>query len=271
MGDKVMPSVGVTGIVTDDDVAVIAECVKLLPPTHRLMAGVLVSAKTLRGEATANRRYPLIGRVEELLSGLAAVGAWPVVHFNCREGLREHVAAMVRAFPSMRGLQLNVVRPDRVAIGGLRRDRPEVEFILQVNRGSASAGEAMTAASVAAYVDGYADVAAHVLLDASGGEGRPLSPELAAEVLDGWRWACVPSLAGGLGPDASPILYDLASRVRNRRRLAWCSVDAESKLRVPVDGADMDVPYQDRLAARKAVAWVRRAAEFFGWLRGGDE
>lgn len=254
------PSIGVTGVVTMDDVRAIAECVRMLPPTHRLMAGVLVSAKTLNGEPTENRRYPKFGAVEELLRALDAVGAWPVVHFNTRAQLQEQLERLGATLLSMKGLQLNVSRPDPAVVEGFLMQRPDVEFILQVNRSVVPVGATITPRDVFEYIRPYAGLAKHALLDLSGGEGREMSAGLAADVLNDWPWpGIVPSFAGGLGPDAGPLLAELASKVRDPRRLLGCSFDAESRLRVAIDDPIPQASHQDRLNAEKATRWVSEA------------
>lgn len=251
------PYIGVTGIVTMDDVRTIAECVQMLPPTHRLMAGVLVSAKTLRGQSTTNRRYPPVDDVGGLLAELDNVGAWPVVHFNCREDLPEHLDTLAQRFFLARGLQLNVVRPDVEAVAKFTAQRRDMAFILQVNRGAVPRATEITARVVLDYVARYDTVASYALLDLSGGEGRAMSPDLAWQVLDQWRWeGPAPAFAGGLGPDANDLLTEFAAGLREPRRFSMCSFDAESKLRTAVGDPVPEAPYQDQLDAAKTTAWV---------------
>lgn len=261
------PYIGVTGVVTPADVAAVAACVPLIPPSHRLMAGVLASAKTLRGDAATNRRYPPFRDVERLLSDLAAVGAWPVVHFNCRDGLDEHLGTLARALPSMSGLQLNMVRPDLGAVGRFLRARPDVEFILQVNRGAVGPGAPVTAEAIAAYVERCESAAEHALIDLSGGRGEPMDAALAGEVLRLWGpgWHAAPSFAGGLGPDAGPTLAALgATAARHGWRPTSLSFDVESRVRVPCADPIAGEPYQDDLDGDLVRGWVSVAAAAIG-------
>ncbi len=258
------PYIGITGIVTPDDVATIATCVPLVPPSHRLMAGVLVSAKTLRGERTANRRYPPWRSVEQLLSDLAAAGAWPVVHFNCRrDDLSDLLPQLAENLPSMRGLQLNIARPSIFAVGDFCRARPDVELILQANRSAAPPGESITAEHIGAYVAEYGRHEAHALIDLSGGRGESLNVDLAADLLRRvWRdgWLTRPGVAGGLGPDAGPALDALRTALDGSAwPLATLSFDAESRVRVPCADPIADEPYQDDLDADLARRWVEVA------------
>lgn len=267
------PYIGVTGIVTTADVSAIAACVPLVPPSHRLMAGVLVSAKTLRGERTTNRRYPPWRNVERLLSDLAAAGAWPVVHFNCRrDDLSDLLPLLAENLPSMRGLQLNIARPSIFAVGEFCRARPDVEFILQANRSAAPPGEGVTAEHIAAYVAEYGRHEAHALIDLSGGRGESLNVDLAADLLRRvWRdgWQTRPGVAGGLGPDAGPALDALRAALDGSAwPLASLSFDAESRVRVPCADPIGEEPYQDDLDGALARRWVALAASA---VTGGGE
>ncbi|TAK27243.1 MAG: hypothetical protein EPO40_16600 [Myxococcaceae bacterium] len=260
------PYIGVTGIVTDADVAAVTACVPLVPPSHRLMTGVLASAKTLRGERTLNRRYPLFRDVERLLAALSAAGAWPVVHFNCRrDDLSDLLPLLAESLPSMRGLQLNIARPSIFAVGDLCRARPDVEFILQANRSAAPSGESVTAEHIGGYVAEYGRHEAHALIDLSGGRGESLNVDLAADLLRRvWRdgWLTRPGVAGGFGPDAIPALDALRVALDGSAwPLSSLSFDAESRVRLPCADPIVGEPYQDDLDPERAFRWVALASD----------
>lgn len=257
------PYIGITGVVTDDDVATIRACVPLAPPSHRLMAGALVSAKTLRGEWAASRRYPHASRVEALLAGCADAGAWPAVHYNTRaegEALGFELALLSsRLFPAMRGLQLNVARPDPAVVREFATRHPGVEVIVQVNR--AAIGNDPVAASAVIYANKY-EGARHALFDLSGGTGAAVDAAFAARVTRAWRLlGGVPTLgvAGGLGPNAGELLAALRAEC-GPRTFGELSFDAESGVRSPVADPTPSEKHQDALDAEKARAWVALAA-----------
>ncbi len=253
-----IPYIGITGIVTAGDLATVRECCALMPPSHRLMAGVLVSAKTLRGEATASRRYPAAAQVEAILSSCSRHGAWPAVHYNTRATesvLALELALLSRMFPSMRGLQLNVARPDPDAVAYFAKTRPAVEVIVQINRGAF--GEAPVPVDAVRYAQQY-DGVRHALLDLSGGEGSAVDVSFAARVARGWRvFAAAPRLgvAGGFGPDSREVLASLREEI-GAEPFAGLSFDAESRLRVPVADPAPGEKNQDALCHEKALAWA---------------
>lgn len=253
-----IPYIGITGIVTAGDLATVRECGALMPPSHRLMAGVLVSAKTLRGEYTESRRYPAVAQVEPILAVCASHGAWPVVHYNTRatgDVLTTELAALVRAFPSMRGLQLNVVRPTPSVVDAFAVDHPHVEVIVQMNR--AAFGNPPVPADAILYARDYPN-ASHALLDLSGGRGEDIDTAFAARVARGWRvFSVAPRLgvAGGFGPDSREVLASLREEI-GAEPFAGLSFDAESRLRVPVADPTPDAKHQDALCHEKALAWA---------------
>lgn len=264
MGDR-QPYIGVTGLVTSEDVHKVTDAWNSmchLAPGHRLMAGVLVSAKTLRGEATASRRYPPVGRVPGLVAACREAGLWPVLHYNTREigTLGEQVDRLVATAGVVGGVQFNVVCPDLHALRRLRWAHGR-EVILQVNGGSvATLGEHRWAGRQ--YAGLYAGVASYALFDLSGGTGRPFSVawaarELSADGAEGlWRlWGISPGVAGGLGPGCADALADLRTRIGSGLA-GSLSVDAESGLRVPVDDPTPGEKHQDRLSAGKVRGYL---------------
>lgn len=246
------PYVGVTGFVHVREAQAMAAvaagfCEQI---GYRFMGGVLVSAKTLRGEATESLRYPSIEEAERVLAGLGFAGAWPVAHFNTRATGAEligEVAALLRALPSARGVQLNVPNLTRETVETLRRAHPSVEFIAQVR--ATQPGEILRTASDLRWVD-------FALCDASQGQGRALDLSTMGTMLRTARsyFDVVPNLAvaGGLGPASGDTVYDLAVLAAPRD----LSFDAEGQLRMPVEGADGARKHQDSLAVVKATYFV---------------
>jgi hypothetical protein len=210
------PYIGVTGIVTDANAALMYQLTgrvrsgvdhdqanDLVPSGYRLMAGVLVSSKTLDGTPLPNRRYPTRREASQRLYDLADEDAhvWPVAHYNLGgdgRPLAQQLDDLVEALDPA-GVQLNVVRPSLNELLTFRGLNPRTEIILQVN------GRSLRDTSphaVWAYVSTYTGLATHALVDLSGGTGRTIDLAWAGTVLGGWQtdWPA-PGIAGGLGPD----------------------------------------------------------------------
>jgi hypothetical protein len=268
--------VGITGIVTEDDVETVrqaAAIVRTRAPHRRLMAGVLVSWKTLCGRSTTNRRYPTLEAAGRLVEALVEAGAWPVVHYNSREPhLGSQVVSLLAALPWAGGVQLNVVRPEPDEIAQIRRFHPpsEMEIILQANHAAPWDAEA----GLLAWSLRFEGLVQHILLDLSGGRGTGIDPGKVAAVLGHatgrWLHAGIrPALAGGLGPDCARVLRETGRQIGAPCQpadphggsvvLAACSCDAESGVRVPVDDPVEGEPFQDRLDRGKALAYVEAA------------
>lgn len=269
-----VPYIGITGIVTDEDVETVRECVQLVEngtKTHRFMAGVLVSHKTLTGRPTTNRRYPLRTGVESLLSRCMCAGAWPVIHYNTQSrglALAHELQQLSEDFPSMRGLQLNVVCPDPDVVREFASDPfRRVEVILQINHTSL-VKTAVAPAKIGHpcdYAKDYVGIS-HALIDASGGNGRLFDHRTADTILE-----TLPTmvgrgvslgLAGGLGPDCGSALDDLRTGLLGHGgdedvALDELSFDAESRVRVPVPDPIEGEKYQDMLDRTRAIEYVR--------------
>lgn len=244
-----MPYIGITGIVSAGDVHALRTLAWREPPPfgYRWMAGVLASAKTLAGEATTNARYPRFDDVPAILADLALdTRTWPVVHFNCREGLAGHLRTLA-GLSAMRGLQLNVQNPDRGEVAAFKRDRPDVEFILQVNAAAADESGALTPDSIRRYIDRYDGVADFALVDASAGRGKAIDLAVARQIA---AYRPGMALAGGFGPGTDSAVRALCEVARD------LSFDAESRVRRPLARPLEGVPYQDELDPQAAFEWA---------------
>lgn len=248
------PYVGIAGVKTPQDVETVRRCARLPTENARLMAGVLVSRASLRGEPVTNPRYPSWAVARGLLWSLNDF-ALPAVHYNSRSEpatLRGELLQLLHVLPSDAALQLNIVRPDPELFDDLAGRFPGVEFVLQVN--GASLPRSPTPLDVVEYTRRYPR-ARHALLDLSGGRGRTLDYGFTTSVLRGWHLiGPAPAVAGGLGPECGPLLRELLAHARTHA-LAGFSVDAESKLRTADD---------QQLDPDKCEAYVRAVAEAMG-------
>lgn len=265
------PYVAVTGITSTAEIAHLDLLRDRLPPlSRRVVAGILVSAKTLRGEPTPNRRYPDIDVVWSLCVD-ALVKRWiPAIHYNTRangDDLARELDALHEAAPHMRMLQLNVVSPDPRVVKAWRARHPDVEIILQLNDGTrrealARATRLDASCNLFFVTKFWHEAVDHVLIDGSRGEGRAfdvrtVGSEIACSAPDLYHHAKVRvGVAGGLGPDSHETLGALRSSLGDHL-FAPLSFDAETGLRSLVDDPTPGEKGQDALDLRKVEAFLR--------------
>lgn len=244
------PYIGVSGIMTRDEV--LAALDGFPDCGRKLMVGVLVSAKTLRGEANRYpRRYPL----PEDISGIFVDDprCLNLVHFASDEP--PAMMTLLRLFeaggPLCQGVQFNVTWPHpgdllalRTAYYAIGRE-PRLVLQAKPKPGDGSAWRPIA--------ERYGGVVTDVLLDGSGGRGEALKPWSAAVVVEelGAAWGNIGiGVAGGFCAEALPGVAKLLHDV---------SVDAEGRLRDDTpDGGNLDLS-KVRAYLQTAGALLRRA------------
>ena len=227
------PYVGVTGFTSMGEVN---DVLKHMPkaPERLLMCGVLLSNTLLAGGTRdKNGRYPPPEKIAAIFSRDSR--CLNLIHY-CPRMDADLAKSLVRASevagPRGHGLQINAAPsrpwPDPQAIAAYRhRSNPE-RVVLQIGR-EAIASTGHDPIDVARHCADYSNVVTDLLLDTSGGLGRPLDPATVAPYLETIADAA-PQLgiviAGGLRADnVAALLEPLA------RRWPGVSVDAESRLR----------------------------------------
>ncbi|HLD00860.1 MAG TPA: hypothetical protein VJC39_03890 [Candidatus Nanoarchaeia archaeon] len=199
---------------------------------HIPMLGFLVSHKTLNGQPTANRRYPLVNTLPDLLE--AADGqVLTMIHYNSKEleTLSFQVAKIFAGIyePGLcRAIQLNIPWPDISQVGNIKQQHPDMQVVIQL---SSKAVEDKTPIKIAQEVKAYGDSISYVLIDPSGGRGIPFDLESSVEIYFELKNNC-PDLtigfAGGFtGENAASRLKDILQQVRKSN---FC-IDAEGGLR----------------------------------------
>lgn len=282
------PYIGVTGITTVAEASRFDQLAASIPnssdpKSYRPMAGVLVSGRTMSGEVVPSRRYPPVGHLRAITDVLAH-RSFTTVHFNTRvtEPLDEQVSRVLDIARSAHGVQLNVVCPDPDALARLKSSHPDLEIILQINGSSVSrvvsemglatgrvapshlSSEDLSSA-ITTYLQRYAGLADHALIDLSGGQGRSINVDLTASLLP--KWLVVAKLlstrlgvAGGLGgPDTEFVLSKLTLALPESSRHAW-SVDAESRVRKPAENPIEGESGQDDLDLDAVAQYLKAAA-----------
>ncbi len=236
------PYIGVTGFTT---AAQVSEALALVPLTSRrlLMVGVLASRRTCAGlPERSPRRLPTVEAIPEIFPDHPI--ALNLVHYYTDEPAtlgRQLAAVAERCGPNLHGFQINGVWPSRDDLEALRGLR----IVIQMDAGML-AGPPEEAARRAREIAGLAD---DLLLDASGGQGRPLDP---AALLPFLRALADTGLglgvAGGLSASNLHLLEPLLAEFPE------LSFDAETCLR----------DEEDRLDSERVREYVRAGLRLVG-------
>ncbi|MBI2065358.1 MAG: hypothetical protein HYT62_04920 [Candidatus Yanofskybacteria bacterium] len=224
---KIGPYIGVTGFMSKAEVD---EARSVIPQgaNHRLMAGYLMSSKTLAGQQNKwPGRYPKKEAIRDLL--VDDEGVLNLVHYNTDEPetLCSQLVEMTElAGPHLDGFQLNIAWPRISELEDYRCLYPDKFIVLQVGK------IAMTQVGLSDFeltVGAYTDLIDAILIDASEGIGKPLNAAVASDYL----WEIVNlgiglGVAGGLGPRTLDLIEPLIRQFRSD-----LSIDAEGRLRTP--------------------------------------
>lgn len=229
--------IGVTGFMAPQEVRAALRCFSG-SPTHKLMAGILVSSKTLAGKT--NRwpgRYPKIERIGEIFQEHPA--AVNLIHYNTDEPntLSGQLLRLEVAGPYMHGFQLNVAWP---SIGEIETFHEATDFkqriVLQIGRRAIEEVE-NSPEKLTDMVYHYVGIVEDILLDPSGGKGQPFDIEKAGVFLRAIAsrgFEINLGIAGGLGPDSLHLVEPFLEK------FPQLNIDAEGRLRDP-ENDDLDV------------------------------
>lgn len=232
------PYIGITGFMSLGDTLYV---LKVVPAnTDRMvMVGVLASLKTMRGiQNKWPNRYPTMDKI---------VGIFPdhpqalnLIHYNTKEKetLGDQLVAMTGfGGVNMHGFQLNIAWPALDVLAEYKKAYPAKQIVLQVG-GHAFGMVGHSPDQLAARVAEYDEVAEYVLLDPSGGYGKPFDPERARDyllALEAKNLGMGLGVAGGLSPTTLDLVEPLA------REFPDLSIDAEGRLRTQEDHLDLAV------------------------------
>ena len=172
------PYVGVTGPSSNEEVRQICEEFSSVGYTmesdHLPMLGFLVSYKTLNGKETKNLRYPLTKNIPGLLDKTNGQ-VFTMLHYNSRERntLSDQINKLFEGIYKSglcKALQLNIVWPNVDQIKRIKDKFPEMKIVFQA---SGSAMRKKSSQEVAEGIEAYGNSIDYVLIDPSGGSGRP--------------------------------------------------------------------------------------------------
>lgn len=256
------PYIGITGPVnvqeTRDICREFSEAGYSMESHHIPMVGFLVSHKTLNGQATQNRRYPPADSLPELL-GSTEGEVLTMVHYNSREidTLSKQVGQIFNGIYEnglCRAIQLNIVWPDIAQVTRIKEQYPDMQIVFQASH---KAMEGKTPNQIANGVRDYGDSISYVLIDPSGGRGKPFDLESSIEVYSELREQC-PELTIGFagGFTGENVVPRLRYIIQQTKREDFC-IDAEGGLR------DKITPrYGDDLLSIEKVRGYLQSASF---------
>lgn len=221
-----------------------------------IMIGVLASLKTLKGIPNKwPNRYPKPNQLSEIFVNSSL--ALNLIHYSTKEPdwlLGQLLFLEGLAGPNLDGFQLNITWPSPLALYKYKSVSPNKKIVLQIG---ATAFEKVndSPAELARRVKEYEDLVDYLLLDPSGGLGKPFDTEKARAYLRALRESGTNiglGFAGGLCADSIYLAEPLVSEFHD------LSMDAEGKLRNDNDNLNLYAvrKYIDRaslmLSARRA-------------------
>ncbi len=233
---KFGPYVGVTGYMLRFEVN---EALKMVPVGHpyRLMVGVLMSLRTLKGQKNRKpNRYP----EKDTVAGIFVDDdrTLNLVHYNTNqpETLFEQMLAVTEiSGPYLDGFQLNICWPELSHLERYREKYPDKFLLLQIGGGAMK--KTKTIEGFEEVIKDYLPIVDAILIDSSGGEGKPFNLAGDAEYLRAvlkYRLDVGIGIAGGIEPlnlhRLIPLLNEFPS----------LSFDLESGVRTPEDEMSLD-------------------------------
>lgn len=250
MQTSIKPYIGIAGFMNRYEVDSVAKFI--LPHDIPLMVGVLVSRRSLRNEPTRHpRRYPCPADIASICGGRA--GVTNLVHYYTgrpNELLGDLLKLDEIAGEHCHGFQLNVAWPPPKILEKYRRKYPGKILVLQC--GAKALGEAGDhPPDVAKKVKEYDGLIDHVLIDQSGGQGKPFHHYFAAWCFSEIRGQMKVGLgvAGGLNAEN----LDSSLRPLIARFGSTFSVDVESGVRDRY--GDLDIA--------EAAQYYKKACQMF--------
>ncbi len=242
---------GITGFMNNAEVLAVLDTVPE-DSERMLMIGVLASSETIKGISNSRpRRYPKRDQISAIFQ--QHVHALNLIHFNTKEPKLLYDQLMYAreiGGAHCHGFQLNMAWPDPEDLLRVQRENLMV-IVLQVG---ARAFEMVGNSSerLADKIESeYFSLIDHVLLDASGGKGKPLDAEMLRPYLRALMANQLPiglGVAGGLGSDSLDLIVSLADEFPD------LSSDAENNLR----------DENDDLNVNAAIMYRNRADDLFG-------
>ena len=231
------PYIGITGFMTRNEVFHVLKTIPM--KTGRLIiVGVLASQKTIQGIPNKRpNRYPEALKISDIFPNDPRV--INLIHYNTKEQdtLGYQLLAITElGGKNLNGLQLNMAWPSPDVLEAYKKVQPAKQIVLQIG-GRAFKIVNDSPRQLAAKVTEYEGIIDYVLLDPSGGLGRPLDTERIREYLYTLKAKNLNiglGTAGGLSPTTLGLIGPLVKKFPN------LSVDAEGLVRTPDDNLDLN-------------------------------
>lgn len=233
------PYVGITGFMSLNDALHVLNIV----PTNAkrlIMVGILASLKTMRGiQNKWPNRYPSMDKIAGIFPRHPR--ALNLIHYNTKEvnTLNDQLVAMTNfGGENLHGFQLNIAWPSPTALEVYRKANPSKQIVLQIGGHAFEMVNHSPERLSKKVAKEYSGLVEYILLDPSGGYGKPFDPERAREYLNALKESNLNislGVAGGLSPTTLYLVEPLARDFPN------LSIDAEGRLRTPEDHLDLNV------------------------------
>ncbi|MBI5421359.1 MAG: hypothetical protein HZA35_03595 [Parcubacteria group bacterium] len=243
--------VGVTGVMNNTHVVSLLDVVPQ-GSRRKLMVGVLASSKTIEGVSNKwPNRYPTPETMGSILEDDPRV--LNLIHFNTKDPdllFEQMIKARSLAGPHCHGFQLNMGWPDPRVLRKFYMMRSGPTIVLQVGSHAFACVKDSPRKLADKIAQEYADYIDCVLLDPSGGLGKPLDTEVLRQYLQALEKKGLDiglGVAGGLSADTLHLVAPLVDEFPD------LCIDAEGRLR------DKD----DHLDIVAAVAYVKKAFALF--------
>jgi len=250
--------IGITGFTSPHEVSALVD---LIPPEsyRKLMVGVCATWKSLNYipmKPKWAKQTPSPDRISSIfLDHLSVIN---LVHYSTdhQDTLLEQMRRIIDyAGPNLHGFQLNIPWPNIEQLAGLvfRSDYP-YRVVLQISQKAMDA-VGQKPQGLISMLKQYVGLIDDILIDLSGGTGKPLDTELVRDLLmavaeKGWDIGL--GAAGGLGPYSLDLVEPLLIDFPN------LNIDAQGRLRNQNNDLDIGL----------AQEYLRKAFNMFGHYNG---
>lgn len=242
------PYIGITGFMNRNEVLAVLDGMPQ-DAMRMMMMGVLASSQTIQGISNGRpRRYPTPDQMGTIFPTHPNV--LNLVHFNTREQeflYQDLMRACVLAGAYCHGFQLNMAWPDPDVLMEVKSKR--MVIVLQVgSRAFEMIGNSPI--RLAMRIEREYPMVDYVLLDASGGKGKPLDTCMVRPYFYALAAKQLPIglvVAGGLSADSLDLVAPLVDEFPD------LSLDAEGKLRDENDNLNVAV----------AISYLTKALALF--------